>query len=114
MRISDWSSDVCSSDLGREAGAYRRSESRRSRLFRALEYPGCGIVQVSARRSRADYPGSGEIRHAIDRRDRDRKRVVQGTSVSVRVDFGGRRMLKQQSELCDHILYKTKNDTHNY
>src|SRR3546814_15272516 len=33
-----------------------------------------------------------------DRRGRDRKRVVEGKSVSVRVDLGGRRRIKKNNE----------------
>src|SRR3546814_15706284 len=33
-----------------------------------------------------------------DRKDEDRKRVVEGTSVSVRVELGGRRILKKKKK----------------
>src|SRR3546814_18271630 len=74
MRISDWSSDVCSSDL-------RASGLLEGRVARVPE---------GRRRGPADlHPGlaGGEP-------GADRKSVVSGTSVSVRVDLGGRRIIK--------------------
>src|SRR3546814_19271833 len=77
MRISDWSSDVCSSDLQRGTRAF-------------LGSPMHIVVgeQLSAlRRGRA---------HDQVCVQRDRKSVVQGKSVSVRVDLGGRRSIKKK------------------
>src|SRR3546814_21099878 len=95
MRISDWSSDVCSSDLRRRhlslAGAVRR--------LRRVEYAGRG-----SGRNRL----FGEARPVARRADagariarcsqRDRKSVVEGKSVSVRVDIGGRRIIKKKQK----------------
>src|SRR3546814_8900560 len=74
MRISDWSSDVCSSDLGtvnEAAGAIS--------LFCVPE---------------SDYI-SGQVLIAGGG---DRKSVVAGKSGSVRVDLGGRRMIKEKGD----------------
>src|SRR3546814_13312732 len=73
MRISDWSSDVCSSDLRGVAAV----EIQR----RTLEI--LGTLQVERRQ------------HPVA----DRKSVVSGKSVSVRVDLGGRRIIKKKRTL---------------
>src|SRR3546814_18106319 len=73
MRISDWSSDVCSSDLG----ILRRSiidHQHRQRHF-----------AIGQRPAMNSWP--------------DRKSVVSGKSVSVRVDLGGRRIIKKKRRL---------------
>src|SRR3546814_13411362 len=96
MRISDWSSDVCSSDLSRAAGAGGR---RGPDL--ALEFPvGAGIDEGRFRHCfreqlRPQAGGTGAAR--ADPADRgDRKSVVEGKSVSVRVDLGGRRIINKK------------------
>src|SRR3546814_20109870 len=71
MRISDWSSDVCSSDLT-PSRQERRKVSVASTSFFSL-----------IRASSTMGP--------------DRKSVVKGKSVSVRVDLGGRRIIKTQT-----------------
>src|SRR3546814_8736807 len=88
MRISDWSSDVCSSDLGQ----LRAPEP--AVVPAGGEPPGRWIGQL-----RDELPGrrvEGIRRAAVDpdgdrREVRDRKSVASGKSVSVRVDLGGRR-----------------------
>src|SRR3546814_12758964 len=40
MRISDWSSDVCSSDLRDEAAALGAADQREARLLRQRDAPG--------------------------------------------------------------------------
>src|SRR3546814_7734664 len=82
LRISDWSSDVCSSDLGGGmlllVAAYlllcARSHGR-TWTFRGTEF---------------SLPS---LRMAVGQVG-DRKSVVQGKSVSVRVDLVGRRIIK--------------------
>src|SRR3546814_14077035 len=59
---------------------YRSRNDRRSRL-------GCAVILIP--RSTGDTPAGG-IDHL------DRKSVVQGKSVSVRVDLGGRRIIKKK------------------
>src|SRR3546814_11610660 len=78
VRISDWSSDVCSSGLPGDAGV-----------------PGAACLrQRRARRTRA-----GAVRRrAGAEAGRDRKSVVWGKRVSVRVDLGGRRIIKKKKE----------------
>src|SRR3546814_11395827 len=103
MRISDWSSDVCSSDLacrptmGPQSGTGRPGRSgARSRsdwLLRGEHqfdmmwvFPfGTWLLVPIRERSRAP-PGGGT---------RDRKSVVEVKSVAVRVDRGGRRIIQE-------------------
>src|SRR3546814_18979225 len=94
MRISDWSSDVCSSDL---------DQDRRRRLP-GLRLPTArrGAVAGSAGlHGRAGDP-SGDARTRTAPRDpwllrAVRKSVVSGTRVSVRVDPGGVRTFKKNN-----------------
>src|SRR3546814_20593031 len=122
MRISDWSSDVCSSDLVDvvEAGDRdHRSEDlalhdlvvlqgagHHGRLVEeavAVGGPAAGgDLDVLAAGGALDEAGDAV---ALARRDEradlvlaDRKSVVSGKSVSVRVDFGGRRIIKTKKE----------------
>src|SRR3546814_13340562 len=80
MRISDWSADVCSSDLRARA---RRVPSNADRP-----------VARPMRRRWARWR-----RRRTGRRGADRKSVVYGKSVSVRVDLGGRRIIKIKDEV---------------
>src|SRR3546814_7410816 len=79
MRISDWSSDVCSSDLDGD-GVGRSGIQRGDTLH-------------------AEHLGLADpYRFAVDDRgDADRKSVVKGKSVSVRVVLGGRRIIKKHT-----------------
>src|SRR3546814_19591065 len=105
MRISDWSSDVCSSDLGavlRQMAQpdYPHSFDPRTRpwYLKALETagvartdpyvfntPGALGLTFAQRSSRAGAVVGADISLASDR-----KRVVAGKRVSVRVDRGVR------------------------
>src|SRR3546814_20064619 len=115
MRISDWSSDVCSSDLYAPVRAFssagqgsapadaalqqKRRMSRRTPLKRpphrrrprprTVDRIG-GPVERQRREAVAGAGRRGEAE--------DRKSVVSGKSVSVRVDLGGRRILKKTSK----------------
>src|SRR3546814_19128515 len=98
MRISDWSSDVCSSDLGSSACRNRpnwRGTGGRNWL-------------PDPRRRRTD----AETRHGLDRcrppAPADRKSVVEGKSVSVRVDIGGRRIIKKKKKMTEKKELNTK------
>src|SRR3546814_3893129 len=75
LRISDWSSDVCSSDL----------LAKRLTLYRLRRPIVIGRDDALA----VHWSAEGEA-------GRDRKSVVYGKSVSVRVDLGGRRMIKKK------------------
>src|SRR3546814_12883999 len=121
MRISDWSSDVCSSDLGTscdghfdlqlpdEAGAspvldldanfavqdvnrlkpfmlLHWSEHLRDWLTNSLKRGHASRGELMIHGPLADFPFT---KHP------DRKSVVSGKSVSVRVKLGGRRIIKK-------------------
>src|SRR3546814_17929668 len=129
MRISDWSSDVCSSDLSAKAGGHiRRGQEaacrshggrpasclsartgiggrRKSGTVRVSVARHFRILRASGAPARGPYPvlapepvdGAAMKPFSSWRRQPsvDRQSVVKGKSVSVRVDLGGRRMLKK-------------------
>src|SRR3546814_19089120 len=112
MRISDWSSDVCSSDLEalewsgmtvREYAAAlaisRHSLARWRDLLAEREVP----VDWRARLHPRDRP---PINRAASPRThgelRRRKSVGEGKSVSVCVDLGGRRLLQKKKRPIVH------------
>src|SRR3546814_13709558 len=117
MRISDWSSDVCSSDLAVEKSAAEPRLGPRIRTpLLDIEADRLGLhprrqriadrdavkavvtadrkAHVAAigddRRSRARRPGAASGIGQLDRNS-----VVSGKSWSVRVDLGGRRSVKK-------------------
>src|SRR3546814_18134342 len=101
MRISDWSSDVCSSDL--YSGCTRddfaaKNAAARAALEKFGELP--QEVLEGTRRSKFAPPIA---RRGLQQRSDgsaaapDRKSVVQGKSVSVRVDLGGRSIIKKKN-----------------
>src|SRR3546814_14699429 len=115
MRISDWSSDVCSSDLtGRGEVRHRLSvgldPGRAAGCGGGRQCPekwnagGVGsLSQVSVH-----APGAGNHRKQLlssaqssGRGEVDRKSCVSGKGVSVRVDRGGRRIIKKKKKTKD-------------
>src|SRR3546814_12831471 len=105
MRISDWSSDVCSSDLPRLFG---RAEHRAEGIAElAAGQQGIAGGQV-ARELLAEGARQGEVApfyveivgDLLPKRQEglDRKSVVSGKSVSVRVDLGGRRIITKKKQ----------------
>src|SRR3546814_16643085 len=94
MRISDWSSDVCSSDLLVRAAGCRRMGKRcwhcgSSAAGRLLAAPiRLARAGSQAEPARSIYRGSSGAAASFY----DRKSVVKGKSASVRVDLGGRRI----------------------
>src|SRR3546814_11839821 len=102
MRISDWSSDVCSSDLDHRGSTMRRSAHWRR--LRGRKWQECAqptpIADPATRRAtpRAHWRANGPP-PAIHRRDQAaRKSGVSGKSVSVRVDLGGLRIIKKKKK----------------
>src|SRR3546814_16637179 len=112
MRISDWSSDVCSSDLAADPIWVSANAARdTARYTRGLLYVGAiGILVGFATIGAAVWAGQHAKRAAIEAGksanaaiasheafvSADRKSVVSGKRVSVRVDIGGRRSIKQK------------------
>src|SRR3546814_14617365 len=107
MRISDWSADVCSSD--RSSRQRRGQEGARALALAALEVAIAGrdrelpradqiAVHGDAHGTAGHAPlGAGRAHDRVDAFVLDRKRVVSGKSVSVRVDIGGRRTIKKNN-----------------
>src|SRR3546814_19450176 len=103
MRISDWSSDVCSSDLFvaaniGENGAYEnvseyvRDLIRQDKSRREDE----SFQRLKAELTRAfAAPDSSYETLAAEDVIRDRKSVVEGKRVAVDVELGGRLCLKK-------------------
>src|SRR3546814_12385937 len=86
MRISDWSSDVCSSDLPLPV------PGRIKWILPAHRIPGSRRSSTDCRWSRRPATGSG----SNGSRQRSEERRV-GKEVSVRVDLGGRRIIKKKN-----------------
>src|SRR3546814_18135734 len=95
MRISDWSSDVCSSDL--PAQPDREADLSQVRPGR----PQARRLQGSEDQIVGDLPpafsGPDPAFSFGSNSSTDRQSVVQGKSVSVRVDLGGRRTIKKKN-----------------
>src|SRR3546814_13444817 len=106
MRISDWSSDVCSSDLRPRAHQDHRGDHCRAppvAVGIAAEIPAAERTDQEARG--IDGGDVEKLRGVVAAREEgrgeiegDRKSVVEGKSVSVRVDLGGRRIIKKKKE----------------
>src|SRR3546814_13736333 len=112
MRISDWSSDVCSSDLQHEDAV----DFGHRMLDRALDAQGSSLdgipsavldrfLEVSKLKRLeellSDIALGNRMPDVVASQllaSRDRKRVVEGKSVSVRVDPGGTRSIKKKTE----------------
>src|SRR3546814_13358847 len=106
MRISDWSSDVCSSDLYARLQGQRRHRLQRRQPRRPREEIREARTQGRAARGRQGRRAPGPLaetrtrrRNRLRRIHRERiarKSVVSGKSVSVRVDLGGRGVIKKK------------------
>src|SRR3546814_12345208 len=117
MRISDWSSDVCSSELLLIVADYDCDGATACAVgLRALRGMGAVVDFLVPNRFETGYGLSPAVvdlalRHpagkpdllitvdhgiaSIDGVEADRKSVVEGKSVSVRVALGGRRIIKK-------------------
>src|SRR3546814_18029584 len=115
MRISDWSSDVCSSDLSFIRIA-RLSRVTPALLTRMSSLPPSASTargtspstSAGSDRLHGRTPASPPISAATAFRASDRKSVVEGTSVSVSVDLGGRRMIQKKTQKKYDQNYKRK------
>src|SRR3546814_20806555 len=97
MRISDWSSDVCSSDL---AGHWQPVGFRRrgpAACHAEIGLQAVDRADMHMRRTRRQAGGRGE-RGA-------RKSVVHGKSVAVRVDLGGSRIITKKIIITRSHIY---------
>src|SRR3546814_14665707 len=93
MRISDWSSDVCSSDLLFHFTL--KLPLPLQQLLQLVDDLGLAATEQSRNLGQTLlFVGNvGQCRRAGDR-----KSVVEGKSVSVRVDLGGRRSIKKKKK----------------
>src|SRR3546814_15647336 len=111
LRISDGSSDVCSSDLRArealvdrgavvavEAGLAVQEIARVLAATRAVALRHGALADPRARDAGRQLVRPASAAGVAGVLRRDRKGVVQGKSVSVRVDLGGRRSTKKQNE----------------
>src|SRR3546814_13350836 len=103
MRISDWSSDVCSSDLPRarrRRGALLQRVHAVDRRTRGPPPRPVGERSVTGghRRHLAETDAESALDLVGDAKlhEEDRTSDVSGKSLSVRVDHGARRILKTQ------------------
>src|SRR3546814_15934545 len=111
MRISDWSSDVCSSDL---------VPTQWSRGVGTLVLVRQWVENRDTGGGHWGKPQVAETRHIVAtwpdaakqmaeaQEKRDRKSVVEGKGVSVSVDFGGSRIMKKKKT--DKAIYRTLNN----
>src|SRR3546814_18364796 len=101
MRMSDWSSDVCSSDLDAERA--EELERDREAETEALDREVDREVHDDERQREHDRrpelrPAHPVHRRTGDREQKDRKSVGKGKSVSVRVDLGGRPIIQKNKK----------------
>src|SRR3546814_15571508 len=102
MRISDWSSDVCSSDLAKAAdemvepapvvaGQHAGRDAKQEGAADGERHHGIGRAGApddARQQVAADAVGAQQVL-------RDRKSVVEGKSVTIRVDPGGSRLIQR-------------------
>src|SRR3546814_17943471 len=109
MRISDWSSDVCSSDLERtrtSTGLHPQTPEACASTNSATSawVAEHSDLRVDSRLRLATFlvplpPSSRGLGRCPLTAETDRKSVVSGKSVSVRVDRGGRRIIKKKKNI---------------
>src|SRR3546814_17322436 len=112
MRISDWSSDVCSSDrqpaipdrCGRLSGGAGKDARLAAAPFRQATQGeqargrGARTRPAHAATHAGDHSTRGGGSRSQARRLADRQSVVEGKSVSIRVDLGGGRIIKKKKK----------------
>src|SRR3546814_12984167 len=118
MRISDWSSDVCSSDLlipclrrfevasvGKAIGTDGTKLRQTKGLAIIFAYItasgplGQSGAEIDSSWDQPNFPRLHVHFHKLgEEAQGDRKRVVSGKSVAVRVDLGGRRIVKKKNK----------------
>src|SRR3546814_13302265 len=107
MRISDWSSDVCASDLPLgEISSLEEFHALSGQLTRFLMEYKFGIDEVTTKISIlqeefAHLHDYNPIEHVLSRvkSPEDRQRVERGKSVTIRLVFGGCRSIKKKKKL---------------
>src|SRR3546814_14367033 len=91
MRISDWSSDVCSSDLHGVGGCFEAGQQigGEPSVGAAPAVVAGQLLDQRPQRRRDRSEGGGRLP--------DRKSVVLGKRVAVRVELGGSSIIKQNT-----------------
>src|SRR3546814_15120117 len=114
MRISDWSSDVCSSDLIASSWRFLPLVAYLRRLQGGHNSPlpepyRPSWIDGSTLVNKGNQPMLRKLVVVLTAGlfALDRKSVVEGKSVSVRVDLGGRRIIKKKTTTKTHIHYIT-------
>src|SRR3546814_16100678 len=97
MRISDWSSDVCSSDLAEYQRPHRRKLSDPQQHVARPRLAALHERTVARHHPQPERRQDQEHAELVVHHRVDRKSVVSGKSVSVRVDLGGRRIIKKKN-----------------
>src|SRR3546814_13567068 len=101
MRISDWSSDVCSSDL--------IAPPARARIACKVSMPSIAVgapPEDSTRSTPSAIAASAAVTGS-----RDRKSVVQGKRVTARVDLSGGRIINKKQTLTTKNITTTYDQT---
>src|SRR3546814_17955033 len=106
MRISDWSSYVCSSDLdmpillGHSMGGMTAAvvASKAAKATRGVVLVDPTFLSPQRQRDVCDSDVAEQHRRLLGQ-DEDRKSVVSGKSVSIRVDLGGGRIIKKNKHV---------------
>src|SRR3546814_15892262 len=109
MRISDWSSDVCSSDLHRphpSAALGARRQGLASAAYGSIASASIIAIPVVDGQQKSLHQ-AGPFVVSIERRSEERR---EGKSVSVRVDLGGRRIIKKTKKT--HAPQTTSQHSH--
>src|SRR3546814_16689270 len=114
MRISDWSSDVCSSDLRAGVKIYEYCERPMHAKVALIDDdwttvgssnldPLSLFLNLEANLVVRDAPLADTLRRSVQDMMEARKSVGKGERVSVRVDLGGRRSINKNTEPNRHI-----------
>src|SRR3546814_21170598 len=112
MRIRDWSSDVCSSDL--QIAGRKPHEIARLGLGYVPEnrdiFPGLTVRENLYPGQKTTNPGGGWsiadmfdiLPSRLERAETDRKREERGTSMSVIVDIGGGGIIRKKQYINEY------------
>src|SRR3546814_18853858 len=107
MRISDWSSDVCSSDLAALLALRKRSTASTRAMTPGNFLSAAGSAPTSHKtQRRSPCRNSCALMNGLT--NGDRNSVVSGKSVSVRVELGGRRRIKKKKKMTIQNSKKNK------
>src|SRR3546814_17080076 len=101
MRISDWSSDVCSSDLLVDIDAVSQSDVDQLRAKQQAAQAALAGAEASVRARALDISFT-QVRAPIGGRSEERR---VGKALSGRVGLGGSRIIKKTKQICLLIFY---------